>query len=57
MGLLGAPGSFQQLMEIVIHNLSNILAYIDELLGHTTDHANYIEFLDELFTKMKTSKD
>jgi hypothetical protein len=32
MGLLGAPGSFQRLMEIIIHNLSNILAYIDNLL-------------------------
>jgi hypothetical protein len=27
MGLLGAPGSFQRIIEIVIHNLSNILAY------------------------------
>ncbi len=37
MGLLGAPGSFQRLMEIVIHNLSNISAYIDDLLVHTKD--------------------
>jgi hypothetical protein len=46
MGLLGAPGSFQQLMEIVIHNLSNILAYIDNLLVHTKDHGKHLEVLD-----------
>jgi hypothetical protein len=32
MGLLGAPGSFQRLMEIVIQDLTNILAYINNLL-------------------------
>jgi hypothetical protein len=41
MELLGAPGSFQQLMDI--HNLSNILAYID----------NHLEILDELMTRLR----
>ena len=53
MGLLGAPGSFQRLMEIVIHNLSNILAYIDDLLVHTKDHGKHLEVLDELFTRLR----
>jgi hypothetical protein len=53
MGLLGAPGSFQRLMEIVIHNLSNILAYIDNLLVHTKDHGKHLEILDELFTRLR----
>jgi hypothetical protein len=53
MGLLGAPGSFQRLMEIVIHNLSNILAYIDNLLVHTKDHGKHLEVLDELFTRLR----
>ena len=53
MGLLGAPGSFQRLMEIVIHNLSNILAYIDDLLVHTKDHGKHLEILDELFTRLR----
>jgi len=53
MGLLGAPGSFQRLMEIVIHNLSNILAYIDDLLVHTKDHNKHLEILDELFTRLR----
>jgi hypothetical protein len=33
-------------MEIVIHNLSNILAYIDNLLVHTKDHGKHLEVLD-----------
>ncbi len=40
-------------MEIVIHNLSNILAYIDDLLNHTKDHGKHLEVLDELFTRLR----
>jgi len=43
LGLLGVPGSFQRLMEIVIYNLSNLLAYIDDLLVHTKDHNKHVE--------------
>jgi len=53
MGLLGAPGSFQRLMEILIHILSNILAYIDDLLVHTKDYGKHLEILDELFTRSR----
>jgi hypothetical protein len=40
-------------MEIVIHNLSNILTYIDNLLVHTKDHGKHLEILDELFTRLR----
>jgi hypothetical protein len=40
-------------MEIVIHNLSNILAYIEDLLVHTKDHCKHLEILDELFTRLR----
>jgi hypothetical protein len=50
MGLLGVPGSFQRLMEIVIHNLTNILAYIDDLLVHTKDHNKHLEILDQFLS-------
>lgn len=52
MGLLGAPGSFQRLMEIVIHNLKNIIAYIDDLLVHTKTHEEQLDSLDQLFTRL-----
>jgi hypothetical protein len=44
MGLLGVPGSFQRLMEIVIHNRTNIRAYIDDLLVQTKDHNKHLKF-------------
>jgi hypothetical protein len=50
---LGAPGSFQQLIEIVIHNLSIILAYIEDLLVHAKDHGNHLEILDDLVTRLR----
>jgi hypothetical protein len=53
MGLLGVPGSFQRLMEIVIHNLTNILAYINDLLVHTKDHNKHLEILEQLFIRLR----
>ena len=52
MGLLGAPGSFQRLMEIVIHNLKNVIAYIDDLLVHTRTHEEQLDSLDQLFVRL-----
>jgi hypothetical protein len=49
MGLLEVPVSFQRLMEIVIHDLINILAYIDFMLVHTKDHIKHLEILEQLF--------
>jgi hypothetical protein len=49
MGLLEAPGSFQRLMEIVINNLTNILAHIDDLLVY----GKHLEILDYLFTRLR----
>ncbi len=53
MGLLGSPGSFQRLMEIVINNLTNILAYINDLLVHTKDHNKHLEILEQLFIRLR----
>jgi hypothetical protein len=38
MGLLRVPGLFQRLMEIVIHNFTKILAYINNLFVYTKGH-------------------
>ena len=43
VGLSGVSGSFHKLMEIFIHNLTNILAYIKDLLVHTKDHNKHLE--------------
>jgi hypothetical protein len=53
MGLFGVPGLFQRLMEIVIHNLTNILANINDLLAHTNDHNKHLEILEQLFIQLR----
>jgi hypothetical protein len=45
MGMFGVPGLYQRLMEIVIHNLTNILAYIDNLWVHTKDQNKHQDIL------------
>jgi hypothetical protein len=52
-GLIGAPGSFQKLLEIVIHQLTNILAHIDDLLVHTKDHKHQLKILNQLFIRLR----
>ena len=53
MGLLGAPGSFQRLIEIVIYNLKNVLAYIDDLLLYTKTREQNLETLEILFERLR----
>src|SRR5574343_611186 len=52
MGLLGAPASFQRLMETVVRGIHNTLVYIDDLLCHTTSHELMLELLDEVFGRL-----
>ena len=53
MGLLGTPGSFQRLMKIVIYNMKNVLAYIDDLLLHTKTHEEHLKILEVLFDRLR----
>ncbi len=48
MGLLGCPPSFQRLMEGVLHDILNLLVYIDDLLVHTDTHDKHLEVLDKV---------
>jgi hypothetical protein len=50
--LIGAPGSFQKLLEIVIHKLTKILAHLDDLLVHTKDHEQQQQILHQLFIQL-----
>jgi len=50
MGFLGAPASFQRLMEMVVHGLPNILVYIDNLHLHSENHNEHLGQLDSLLT-------
>ncbi len=56
MGLLGAPASFQRLMETVVRGLNDTLVYIDDLLTHTDSHEKMLEALDRVFDRLKSHK-
>jgi hypothetical protein len=48
MGQLGCPASFQQLMEGVLWNISNVIVYIDDLLVHTQNHEDHVKVLEQV---------
>ena len=54
MGLLGAPSSFQRLMEAVVQGINNVIVYIDDLLVHSATHQAHIKLLDELLARLVT---
>jgi hypothetical protein len=54
MGLLGCPASFQGLMETVVHNISNVIVYIDNLLLHSASHDEHLATLSEVLQRLVT---
>ena len=52
MGLLGAPASFQRLMETVVKGIDNTIVYIDDLLTHTEDHENMLRLMDQVLDRL-----
>ena len=52
MGLLGAPASFQRLMEAVVRGLDNVIVYIDDLLLHSADYEAHLRQLDQLLRRL-----
>jgi hypothetical protein len=52
MGLLGCPASFQQLMEGILRDIPNVLAFIDDLLVHTDTHEKNLQVLDQVLATL-----
>jgi hypothetical protein len=52
MGLLGCPASFQWLMETVVHNISNVIVYVDDLLVHSASHEEHLATLGEILKRL-----
>jgi hypothetical protein len=52
MGLLGCPASFQRLMETVVHNISNVIVYIDDLLVHSASHKEHLATLGKVLQRL-----
>jgi hypothetical protein len=52
MGLLGCPASIQRLMETVIHNISNVIVYIHDLLVHSASHEEHLATLNKVLQRL-----
>ena len=52
MGLLGSPSSFQRLMETVMHSISNVLVYIDDLLLHSHNHEDHLKTFEQVLQRL-----
>ena len=52
MGLLGAPASFQRLMEKVVEDIQNTQVYIDDLLCHSAEHPEHLDLLDQVLARL-----
>ena len=51
-GCLGAPASFQRLMETVVRGISNVIVYIDDLLLHSENHNSHLDLLDKVLSRL-----
>jgi hypothetical protein len=50
MGLVGCPVSFQWLMEGILRDITNVLVYINNLLGHINTHEQHLAVLIKVLT-------
>ena len=53
MGLRGAVSSFQRMVELTTTGLNNIVVYIDDILCHTSSHADHRARLQQLFDRLR----
>ena len=52
-GLKGASASFSKLCQIIFRHIPNIITYIDDLVGATTNHTEMIKLLNEVFAECR----
>ncbi len=44
-GLMGAPATFSRLMDMLMHDLSYVVCYLDDVLVHSSDHRAHLKHL------------
>jgi hypothetical protein len=52
-GLKGASASFSKLCQIIFRHITNIITYVDDLVGATTTHTQMIALLNEVFAECR----
>ena len=54
-GLVTAPATFCRLMRKVLHNMTNVDNFIDDILVYTESYDQHIKILSELFTRLQAA--
>jgi hypothetical protein len=54
-GLMGAPASFSRLMDVLLADAENVLAYIDNVLVHSQTHEQHLKHLAAAIDKIGTA--
>ena len=52
-GLKGASASFSKLCQIIFRHIPNVITYVDDLVGATTNHTEMIELLNKIFAECR----
>ena len=52
-GLKGASASFSKLCQLIFRHIPNIITYVDDLVGATTNHTDMIKLLNEVFAECR----
>ena len=52
-GLKGASASFSKLCQIIFRHMPNIITYVDDLVGATTNHQEMIQLLEQVFAECR----
>jgi hypothetical protein len=51
-GLMGAPASFSRMMDVLLADAENVLAYIDDVLVHSRSHEEHLKHLSAAIDKI-----
>ena len=54
-GLVTAPATFCRLMRNVLHNMTNVDNFIDDILVYAESYEQHIKILSELFTRLQAA--
>lgn len=53
MGLLGCQASFQRMMEKFMRGIPNVIVYIDDLLIHSKNHEEHLDYLEQVLKRLE----
>ncbi len=51
-GLMGAPATFSRLMDMLMHDLSFVVCYLDDVLVHSADHPAHLKHLADAVDRL-----